>query len=100
MADIIVDTNPPSCIDYSIIDGRIRYAEIEGETLYDEEELIAVEGWKQKIVLFVIEHRLYRQRIDGFVPAFVSRLEEEGLIRVVPCRKLRAECVAVRYYKK
>ena len=79
MADLTVMTDPPTTIDYSIQDYRVRTFILMGEFLYDEDRCIDVPGWKDQLVKFVLDQNLHID--DGLgLHAFVKGLKNEGLI--------------------
>ena len=79
MASVFVLTEPPTDIDYSVVDGRVRSFKLRGEKLFDEDDDIAVDGWKDRLVEFVKEQGLDKNYGRG-LHAFVYRLIEDGLI--------------------
>ena len=84
MASLFVMTKPPTDIDYSLVDGRVRAFKLRGETLYDEVTGIAEDGWSDKLVDFVTEQGLDIDKGTG-LHAFVYRMQEEGLHRSERC---------------
>lgn len=76
-----------SNIEYSIVDGRVRQARIQGQDIYDEDTDWTAEDWKAKVAEFV-----KRQKGHKFIPGrpltypkrFVHRLEEEGYLTIAP----------------
>jgi hypothetical protein len=81
MASVFVMTNPPTYIDYSLIDNRVRSFELRGVALYDENEEITTNGWEGKLVEFVKEQGLDIDDGRG-LHAFVYGLIEKGLLEV------------------
>jgi len=79
MASVIIGTKPITDIDYSIADGRIRSFDYRGEILYDEDNNIAIEGWKEKLVEVIIDNGLNIDRGMG-LKAFVYKMIEDGLV--------------------
>ena len=79
MASVFVMTDPPTDIDYSIADGRVRSFELRGVVLYDEDSGIAAPGWRDALAGFVREQGLNVPDRRG-LHAFVYRLIEDGLI--------------------
>lgn len=59
MADIFITHHPRkyhSCIEYSLVDRRVRSFKFKGKMLYDEEEGVSREGWRETLIEFVKEH--------------------------------------------
>jgi len=80
VASIFVRTQPPTDIDYSLNDGRVRSFELRGEKLFDEHDGTNVEGWEEKLVEFVIEQGLNIDTDGRGLHAFVYRMIDDGLI--------------------
>lgn len=80
MASVFVMTDPPTEIDYSLVDNRVRSFELRGEKLFDEDEGIAIDGWKDKLAEFVKEQCLDKDDGHG-LHAFVYGLIDEGVIK-------------------
>ncbi|MDY6857473.1 MAG: hypothetical protein SWO11_22770 [Thermodesulfobacteriota bacterium] len=76
MASVFVMTNPPTDIDYSLVDNRVRSFELHGVLLYDEDKNISQAGWKDQLVAFVKEQGLNINKGIG-LHAFVYGLIEE-----------------------
>jgi len=79
MAGVYVLTNPPTDIDYSITDNRVRSFKLRGVVLYDEDKKIAVDEWKNELVKFVKEQKLNVNDGRG-LHSFVHGLIKEGLL--------------------
>lgn len=80
MASVYGFTTPASEVDYCIADGRVRLFELRGDVLFDERSGIAVDGWEDRLVDFVVKYSLHKD-IDGTgLPSFVHGLIERGLI--------------------
>lgn len=76
MASLMIGTNPPTWIDYSM-SGEIRRFELLGETLFDALAGVATDGWRSKLVETIREHGLDED--DGqWLHAFVYRMMESG----------------------
>jgi hypothetical protein len=79
MASVIVMTNPLSEIDYSLADSRVRSFTLRGRVLYDEDAMVAVEGWERTLAEFVNAQGFAIDSGDG-VPAFIHWLAKKGLL--------------------
>lgn len=80
MASVNVGTEPPSEIDYSVVDGRVRSFVLRGVKLYDERDGTDGEGWKATLAQFVREQGLDIDTGGRGLHAFVYRLQGEGLL--------------------
>ncbi len=79
MASVSVATDPPTDIDYSLVDRRVRVFKLRGKVLYDEDEGIDIKGWKEELVKLVKKQGLDIN--DGIgLHAFVYGLIKEGLL--------------------
>ena len=79
MASVYIMTDPPTHIDYSIADNRVKSFDLRGEILFDENKGIDVEGWKTSLIEFVKEQGLHKDKGKG-LHAFIYGLIYEGLI--------------------
>lgn len=80
MASVYGFTTPASEVDYCIADGHVRLFELRGDVLFDERSGIAVDGWENRLVDFVIKHSLHKDLDGSGLHAFVHGLIERGLI--------------------
>jgi len=66
-----------TCIDYSLVDGRVKCFELNGHVLYDETKVIySEEDWRRKLYDFVKSYGLDED--DGLgLHAFIPKLLEE-----------------------
>jgi len=70
----------PDCdVDYSLVDGRVRSFKYNVELVYDEDEGVSKEGWKDRLVSFVLDCRLNEDDGRG-LHAFVYRMIDEKLV--------------------
>ena len=77
MANITFPMDYKTDIDYSVVDGRVRYFILNGDILFDENEGIDVDGWVTKLVELVKKRHLDVD--DGIgLPKFVYKLQEDG----------------------
>ena len=76
MASLILLDEPEAFIDYAM-SGRIRTFEIDGKTLFDEDEGIDEPGWKDCLVKYIKDHGLNIHDERG-LHAFVYKLLEDG----------------------
>ena len=80
MASVFIMTDPPSDIDYSLADKRVRSFELRGTVLYDEDKGIAVEGWEDELVKFVKEQGLNVDKgrgLSAFVYGLINKVRRE-----------------------
>jgi len=84
MANVMVGSRVD--VDYSLVDGRIRRFEYEGSVLYDEAEGIEAFGWVDFLLEEILLYGMHIDYGDG-VMAFVTKLEEEGLLTIVSARR-------------
>lgn len=82
MASVQVATVPPTDIDYSLVDNRIRFFKLCGVVLYDEDTGVVVDGWKDELVRFVKVMGLHINDGRG-LHAFVYGLIDEGLLEPI-----------------
>ena len=79
MAGLHITTTPPTRIDYSLVDGRVRSFELRGEVLFDEDAGTEVEGWKRRLADLVMEFGLADPSPLG-CHAFIYWMIEQGLL--------------------
>lgn len=79
MASVFGMTEPPSDIDYSIADGRIRSFKFRGQVLFDERSGVEVSGWETRLVELVKECGLDQPSELGY-HAFIYWMVDQGLI--------------------
>ena len=70
-----VDSN--TMIDYSIVDGHVRFFRLNDEVLRDEERSIAAAGWRDRLAMFVVH---MGWDLGDARYAFVNALERDGLL--------------------
>jgi hypothetical protein len=80
MASVYILTEPPSNIDYSLKDGRIQSFELRGMLLYDENEHIQIDNWKDELIKFVKDQELDINKDGRGLHAFVYRMIDDGLL--------------------
>ena len=78
MASVYIMTEPPTDIDYSSIDGRVRSFTLEGVCLYDESLGVQEEGWREKLIAFVHEQGLDIDEDGLGLHAFVYQLQDSA----------------------
>lgn len=70
----------PDCnVDYSCVDGRVRSFTFNGKVIFDEDENIADDSWKNCLVSFVLDYGLNEDDGRG-LHAFVYPMIEQGLV--------------------
>lgn len=77
MTGLTILTDPVIDIDYSTIDGRIRSFQYDGETLYDEDMGVEINGWKDTLVSVIKEQGLNIDDGRG-LHAFVVKMIIDG----------------------
>ena len=80
MASVSVMTDPPTDIDYSVMDGRVRSFKLMGKLLFDEDKEIVTDGWEKQLARFVKDQGLDKDDGRG-LHAFVYKLQEDGLLK-------------------
>ena len=79
MASVCVTTNPPSSIDYSLLDGRVRSFTLRGVKLYDEQDGTRADGWEGVLSKFVQEQGLDADVGEFSARAFVYWMRAKGI---------------------
>ena len=82
MASILIASSPPSSIDYSIVDGRVREFIHRGMLIYDERTGVALAGWREALVELTVQQGLNVESAEG-LHAFVKRMAADGLLTIV-----------------
>lgn len=80
MASVYVMTEPPTDIDYSLVDGRVRRFVLFGQKMYDEDDGTSIDGWRDRLVEFVRIQGLDVDKDGHGLHAFVYKMQDDGLL--------------------
>jgi len=80
MASVYVMTEPPTDIDYSLVDGRVRRFVLFGQKMYDEDDGTSIDGWRDRLVEFARIQGLDIDKDGHALHAFVYKMQDDGLL--------------------